>query len=557
MYETFYNFRERPFNLTPDPRYLFLSQRHREALAHLLYGIRQRCGFVLLTGEVGTGKTTLCRALIKSLDPDTEIALILNPNLSAVELLQTVNREFGLPGMSESRKALVDELNAHLLARRSAGKNLVLLVDEAQNLPPSVLEELRLLSNIETETEKLLQIVLVGQPELNDLLALKDLRQLDQRMAVRYHLATLNLKETAEYIGHRLHVASESPRVAFSRPAVHRLYAFSRGAPRLINVGADRALLIGFTRGCRRVTHRIVGLALREIRPPRRTDRHRLMTAIAGGCAAALALAGLTFAIRPDARRAAFETAFALRDRGTLARHGGEVRKVRIVTPTSFTVVPESDLPLTRSPELLFTRLAAQDTGHAWASAVNALLRRWNAKMISGADVGYDVLIAADEAGLRCTRWEGDLLGLTKINLPALVEIEIKDAGTRYVTLVGYDERGFLTNLDAETRVPVDTLRPLWTGSAYVFWKNHENLEGNLEDGSRGPAVLWLKNALTRLGFYKGAPTQEYDAQLHEAVAALQAAHGLTPDGIVGSQTKMLLYSALESYPTPHLMAKP
>lgn len=219
MYEAFYNFRERPFNLTPDPKYLFLSERHREALAHLLYGIRQRCGFILLTGEVGTGKTTLCRALLHSLDDDTEIALIFNPNLSAVELLQAVNREFGLPGLSESRKVLVDELNAHLLERRRAGKNLVLLVDEAQNLIPPVLEELRLLSNLETESEKLLQIVLIGQPELKELLARPELRQLDQRMSVRYHLETLNLNETAAYIDHRLHVAARRGESTDSRGA--------------------------------------------------------------------------------------------------------------------------------------------------------------------------------------------------------------------------------------------------------------------------------------------------------------------------------------------------
>jgi general secretion pathway protein A len=251
MYEEFYNFRERPFNLTPDPKYLFLSERHREALAHLLYGIRQRCGFILLTGEVGTGKTTLCRALLRSLDEDTEIALILNPNVSSVELLQAVNREFGLAGIGERRMTLVDELNGHLLARRAAGKNLVLIVDEAQNLPPSVLEELRLLSNLETETEKLLQIVLIGQPELKDLLRRPELRQLDQRMSVRYHLSPLDQRETRDYIDHRLGVASEKPGVRFSGSAVRGIYGFIRGAPRLINIVADRALLTGFARSRR------------------------------------------------------------------------------------------------------------------------------------------------------------------------------------------------------------------------------------------------------------------------------------------------------------------
>ncbi|MFQ5458658.1 MAG: ExeA family protein, partial [Myxococcota bacterium] len=273
MYESFFNFRERPFNLTPDPKYLFLSGRHREALAHLLYGIRQRSGFILLTGEVGTGKTTLCRALLHALDADTEVALIFNPSLSAEELLQAINREFGLPGQSQSRKALVDELNGHLLARRRTGKNLVLLVDEAQNLSAPVLEELRLLSNLETETEKLLQIVLIGQPELNDLLQRPELRQLDQRMSVRYHLEPLDQGETGEYVSHRLGVASDRSRARFNRRALGALFRYSRGAPRLINIAADRALLVGFTRNRHLIGRGEIRAAVRELSGSLNKDR--------------------------------------------------------------------------------------------------------------------------------------------------------------------------------------------------------------------------------------------------------------------------------------------
>jgi len=562
MYEEFYNFRERPFNLTPDPKFLFLSERHREALAHLLYGIRQRCGFILLTGEVGTGKTTLCRSLLRSLDDDTEIALILNPNVSAVELLQAVNREFGLPGTGESRKALVDELNAHLLARREGGKNLVLLVDEAQNLPPSVLEELRLLSNLETEKEKLLQIVLIGQPELKDLLRRPELRQLDQRMSVRYHLSPLDLRETRHYVDHRIGVASEKPGVRFSGAAVRGIYGFSRGAPRLINIVADRALLLGFTRSRRRISFGIIRAALREVRGAGAAARRRTGLLTAAAAVALLAIAAALFLWAPARRTVVARTAGLFEGKGatlTLAHLRGEARpearRLRVVTPTAVSLVPEHLLPQPPAPEELLRRLSSEEAGQAWSSAVNALLRRWDARLVTGADVGYDLAVAAEKAGLLSTRWDGSLADLTKLNLPALVEVEMTGSVPRYLALVGYDARGFLTNLDDQARVPIPALEPIWTGNAYVFWKDHGALSSNLHDGTAGPGVLWLKNALSTLGFYDGPPTPEYDQNLHAAVATLQAAHGLEPDGVVGERTKMLLYSLIDSYHSPRLTA--
>ncbi len=561
MYEAFYNFRERPFNLTPDPKYLFLSERHREALAHLLYGIRQRCGFILLTGEVGTGKTTLCRALLHSLDEDTEIALIFNPNLSAVELLQAVNREFGLPGLSESRKVLVDELNAHLLERRRAGKNLVLLVDEAQNLIPPVLEELRLLSNLETETEKLLQIVLIGQPELKELLARPELRQLDQRMSVRYHLDTLDPNETAAYIDHRLHVASDSPRVQFTGPGVRRLYRFSRGAPRLINILADRALLLGFTQSRRRISRGVIGRAEREVRGgwPRR------LPAWAWGTAAAVVLAGAGALAWPPARQAVmqatFEPARALFARSPWgeAGEGGEsgVRKVRVVTPTAMALIPEDELPAGPSSRSLLDRLAELDARRSWVSSVNAILERWNGSFVSGNEVAYDVQLAAAQSGLRCTRLMLSLSQLIRLNLPVLLTLEAPEIGTRYLALLEHEEGRFKTHLGETLWIPESEIRPLWTGEAQLFWKDHESLEEILKAGDEGPGVIWLKNALAELGYYHGGATPTFDLDLELSVTALQDDHGLDADGIVGEQTKMVLYSALDAYSTPRLNPTP
>ena len=568
MYESFFNFRERPFNLTPDPKYLFLSGRHREAMAHLLYGIRQRSGFILLTGEVGTGKTTLCRALLHSLDEDIEVALIFNPNLSAEELLQTINREFGLPGVSESRKALVDELNAHLLARRGAGKNLVLLVDEAQNLSPPVLEELRLLSNLETETEKLLQIVLIGQPELNDLLKRPELRQLDQRMSVRYHLEPLDQNETGEYVLHRLGVASDHSRAQFTSRAIRALYRYSRGAPRLINVAADRALLVGFTRNRHKVGRGEIRAAIGELSGRREPDGGRRRIGWSAAAAAVLVLAAVGF--WPPAREAVIEKigapigAIVARVSPSAASRlegvAGEqkTRLVRIVTPTTTTILREDDLPVSsapaaQSPETLFADLGAMEMTRSWSAATNALLERWDAPLVSGGEVAYDFQLAAAQAGLRYASLSILLTDLAALDLPAIVAIDMEGKGARYVALLGYEEDRFITNLDDELWVPAALLEEARRGNVYLFWKDQESLAEIVRAGDKGHDVLWVKNALAELGYYNGSHDDFFDSNLQGAVTALQADFGLEPDGVVGGRTKMVLYSALDAYPTPAL----
>ncbi len=248
MYKDFYGLREYPFNMTPDPQFLFLSRNHRIGLDILLYGIRERKGFIVITGEIGAGKTTLCRALLKGLDANTKTALVLNPNLSATEILQTITEEFRLQPARTTRKYLYDTINAFLLRELAANHNVALIIDEAQNLKPAVLEQIRLLSNLETEKEKLLQIVLVGQPELAELLGRESLRQLRQRVALNHHLAPLTPEEAGEYILHRWHVAGGDGRLQWTDDAAQLIYEFSRGVPRLINNLCDRALLAGYVR---------------------------------------------------------------------------------------------------------------------------------------------------------------------------------------------------------------------------------------------------------------------------------------------------------------------
>ncbi|MFP4350154.1 MAG: ExeA family protein, partial [Desulfococcaceae bacterium] len=265
MYKKFFGFKERPFQLVPNPAYLFLSKSHEEALAHLSYAVSQGDGFVEITGEVGTGKTTLCRVFLGGLGENTEAAYIFNPLLNAVQLLKAVNDEFGIDSRADTEKELIDTLNTFLMEKKRQGKQVIVLIDEAQKLGEDVLEQLRLLSNLETDTSKLLQIILVGQPELREMLDSQELRQLGQRITLSCYLTPLDLRETRAYIQHRIQIASQRPGVKFTRGAFWSIYRYSRGIPRLINIASDRALLTAYGLHKRKITGAIARSAIREL----------------------------------------------------------------------------------------------------------------------------------------------------------------------------------------------------------------------------------------------------------------------------------------------------
>ncbi len=265
MYENFFDFKERPFKLVPNPAYLFLSKSHEEVLAHLTYAVIQGDGFMEITGEVGTGKTTLCRAFLENLDNNTKAAYIFNPNLNSVQLLKTINDEFGINSDADNTKDLIDTLNSFLIMQKTQGKNTILLIDEAQNLTKEVLEQLRLLSNLETARHKLLHIILVGQPELNKTLNSFELRQLGQRISLSCRIIPLNYKEVTQYIEHRINIASQKPGVKFSRAAYRSIYKYSRGVPRLINIVCDRALLTAFGLDQQTIKGKTIKASIREL----------------------------------------------------------------------------------------------------------------------------------------------------------------------------------------------------------------------------------------------------------------------------------------------------
>ncbi len=265
MYLDFYSLNEMPFNITPDPRFLYFSVHHKDAYDHIMYGINHRKGFIELTGEVGSGKTTLCRAVLSDLNSDVETAIILNPSLTETQLLKAMLNDFGLEVRGRDRLGYIETLNRFLLERNRAGINVALFIDEAQDLSPQIMEQVRLLSNLETDQSKLIQIILCGQPELKKRLARPDLRQLKQRITVRYHIPPLTHKETSDYVRHRMRVAGASDDSIFNGDAIRELYKYAKGSPRLINAACDTALLAGYAGRSPRVKGSHIRRAIREL----------------------------------------------------------------------------------------------------------------------------------------------------------------------------------------------------------------------------------------------------------------------------------------------------
>ncbi|MFQ5700019.1 MAG: AAA family ATPase [Myxococcota bacterium] len=533
MYLEFYGLSEKPFALLPDPRFLFLSRAHREALAHLLYGIGEGEGFMQVVGPVGTGKTTLCRSLAQQLGDDVSLAFIFNPSSSESELLAAINREFGVAVVGQSRDQLIEELNRFLLAERIDGRRALLVIDEAQNLETGVLERIRLLSNLETEREKLLQIVLTGQPELESLLARPELRQLQQRITVRWSLAPFSRSETAAYLEHRLDVAGAVDPRLFSPAAARAIHRRSRGVPRLINALADRALLAGYAAGSRRITRALVRRASREL--PAVSSSYLSSLGLGSRVAASLVLAGALTGLVIAAVRS-----------GRLSSH---------LPAVAARISPSAQPASTRPPPSLDAALRPLSAPESLARSLDALLEVWGYRSSGIEGVEPDAL-AGVVAGISPLRiWETHLspATLVTLGLPAIAELDLGDAQTRFAAVVGLEAPArlyFLVGGERRSLTP-DGLARLWTGRVFIPWTNYESLP-ELTPGMRGRAVLWLQQRLAELGLMaQGTAEGRYDAPTRDAVERLQREHGLEVTGAVGPGTLITLYRMLR-YGSPH-----
>ena len=570
MYEAFYGLKERPFNLTPDPRYLYLSEKHKEAFAHLLYGIKHRAGFVMVTGEIGTGKTTICRTLLNQLDTDTEVAFIFNPSLSPVELLKKINEDFGIESRAKTVKDLIDELNDYLLDSNARGKNCVLVIDEAQNLTPSVLEQIRLLSNLESETQKLLQIVLIGQPELGEHLELRELRQLKQRITARYHLKALDNKETQQYVTYRLRVAGAHRRIQFAPSALRAIYSHSKGTPRVINSLCDRALLIGYTQEASEITKEIAQRAAKELKGEpvkKRRDFSVLKQLIPNPTIIALAILAMIAGKYYFENRAAFtplpQPVTSTDTRSTNVADSGtesfisSPAIVEAATPTVATTTPLPPIPFVPPPLEFGDVLDGIDGALARDEAARAVLSRWNVESPDALPESDDVesLIAFAEAnGFAAETLSPSLAQLTAINLPALVRVSHEDRQLWLAVVGSGDDALNVTTIDGVAMdVPVFEFMERYLAEAVILWRDEKPDSPVLLQEMSGDPVQFLQIQLKSLGLLEGRPTGYFGARTAKAVSDLQRETGLTPDGIAGRMTRMVLASWLPGFDTPVL----
>jgi general secretion pathway protein A len=537
MYLSFFGLKERPFSIAPDPRYLFMSQRHKEALAHLAYGIRHGAGFVLLTGEVGTGKTTICRQILRKLPSDTRLAFILNPMLNALELLATLCDELGIDydRQQVSLKQLTDNLTRFLLQCHQDSINVVLMIDEAQNLAPEVLEQIRLLTNLETDQRKLLQIILVGQPELQELLARKDLRQLAQRVTARYHLRPLNEEETRAYILHRLRIAGATHPL-LTKQAIRAIYLHSEGIPRLINNLCDRAMMAAFTAEHKQVGAKHVALAAKEAMPIESQEKAHPLTLVPRWMQVSALM--LVLAI------------------------GFFIGQLNVDSAPQASTIPLS--PTRSSPKMLSNGSENQPEAsaqHVWSNrnqlfhevvgtnAMDASGVQANKVLASRWALDYDDIIHGDfchyvsDYRLKCQEGFDSWDNLLELNRPANLLIEDSEGHSSWITLHRVqDDRVEIESINGRRWIEKDWLLALWSREYRLLWQAPPGYSRALKLGDSGADVDWL---VERIAFVYQDPSikerTSFDDLLQQKVIDFQRRHGLKSDGIAGMNTLMKL----------------
>jgi general secretion pathway protein A len=545
MYTHYFNLKQSPFSIAPDPRYLFMSERHREALAHLLYGIGSGGGFVLLTGEIGAGKTTVCRCFMEQIPENCKLGYIFNPKLSVEELLLSICDEFGIvlpppAAGAVSVKGYVDAINAYLLASHAQARNNVLIIDEAQNLSAEVLEQLRLLTNLETSERKLLQIILIGQPELRGMLARPELEQLAQRVIARYHLGSLSEAETGTYIEHRLAVAGATAIAPFPRKLMGLVHKLAKGVPRRINLLCDRALLGAYVENQPQVTRTILKRAASEVfagqdAAPAGAEVRGAAGGMAGVAArwplvAAGVLGGVAISalawqllsreakpIVPSAQAAATAGAAPIAPGAPVsgAAAGGNV------------VAPAAAAP-------------AAQPGHDSAAALRQLAGLWGLALVDG-----DPCPAAARANLRCLQAKGGIEDLRLLDRPAMLKLHDDPAAPNYVLLTALDA-GAATIVTAGGKpqtLSLEALSARYDGEFTTYWRAPRAWRDEVRSGDRGPDVDWLAKRLSQIyDLPKPQENQPLDITLRKRLTEFQATQELKADGVAGPKTFIRLY---------------
>lgn len=542
MYHQYFGLSEAPFSIAVNPRYLFMSARHRDALAHLLYGVGAGGGFILLTGEVGTGKTTINRALLEQLPQETDIAIILNPALNAMELLATVCDELNIDYDSgnPTLKTLTDKLHAYLLANHAKGRSTVLMIDEAQHLDFDVLEQIRLLTNLETNTRKLLQIILIGQPELVELLNRPELRQLNQRITARYNLEPLNLQETSAYIRHRLQVAGLPPgRELFPASVVRGIFKRTRGIPRLINVLCDRILLGGYGRNKPRADLAMLNVAAQEVMGQSATNYSGLSKSFLP-LVSLLLVVGLGIGFYPK----------WLPWDSSGNDSSAQAEDLLVNTHDSPSNSHEADTGIgALLPDALVQPKAVADAlvNETWLlSPRYALQRLWALESPEGP--AESTCLGSTPRGVSCIEgtaqtWEE----LLQYDRPLALELVTPDRFGASALLLGIEgANGYVASDSGVALVSLAELGPLWTGRFFFLWHPPEGFAAPLASGDRSPVVSQIAESFSRLDGQEAVLSKErFSQRLKERVVLFQKQHELEADGVIGVKTLLKLNEQL------------
>jgi general secretion pathway protein A len=571
MYTQFFNLKQSPFSIAPDPRYLYMSERHREALAHLLYGVGSGGGFVLLTGEIGAGKTTVCRCFMEQIPENCQLGYIFNPKLSVEELLLSICDEFRIALAPQgagavSVKGYVDAINQHLLESHAQGRNNVLIIDEAQNLSADVLEQLRLLTNLETSERKLLQIILIGQPELRAMLARPELEQLAQRVIARYHLGSLSVEETGSYIGHRLAVAGSVGAAPFPASLMQQIHQRTKGVPRRINLLCDRAMLGAYVENAPQVTRTILRRAAAEVFASEAgtAPAKRLWPAVAAGVLAGAALTAtaawqlmshsVTLAVPDRTGQAGPASAGAT---GATAPSGAAAHTAAAPMPSAAPGAP-APAPLPASQPMPGSPLIASPAAGSAASsgATSDIALRQMAALWGHAVPAGEFCPAAAKLNLRCLFGKGGLDDLRSLDRPAVLKLIDDPVAPRYAVLTAMDGQGATLEIAGKREtVRLEALASRFDGSFITLWRAPRAWRDEVSAGQQGPDVDWLAKRLAALsGARKPQENRPMDAETQRLLREFQLSQNLKADGVAGPKTFIRL-NQLGGVNEPRLLA--